>query len=880
MIQLRYYQQEALDAIYNYYMADNKGNALIGLPTGCHAIGTQILMFNGTVKAVEDVIIGDLLMGPDSQPRKVLRLARGRENMAKIIPNKGEPFIVNMGHMLSLKSTQEKGEHRNELGKLQKGDLYNLPVHDYLNQSKWFKHTRKLWRASVNFPTKSWLPLSPYFIGIFLGDGGFSHNAITITSMDEEILTYFKNEVEWLGCVTRRTNNGSKADTLNIKNKVRTNKHTKVHDILETLGLAKKTSEFKFIPSAYKTASTEDRLNLLAGLIDTDGSLSCGGYDYISKSKQLANDVAFISRSLGFAAYVSKCQKADQHKTIGTYYRVSISGNFSNLPVKLVRKKASTRKQKKDVLVTGFKIEILPEADYYGFELDKDHLYLTADFTVHHNTGKSVLPAAFIQGILKQWPNQRFLMVTHVKELIEQNANVMRKVWPEAPLGIYSAGLKLKQTAHPIVFGGIQSMIKHPALFGHRDIAFVDEAHLISGNETSQYQSFFATIKLINPNLKIIGMSATLYRMGMGHITENGIFTDIVYDKTNLEGFNQLVVEGYIAPLIPLRTKTELDVSDVGVQQGEFVQTQLQGAVDKAPITYKALQELCHAGQNRKSWLIFASGIEHAEHIAEQLGAFGIDCAPVHSKRPSDYNDAAIKAFKENKLRAIVNYGKLTTGFDHPEIDLIGMLRPTLSVPLWVQMLGRGTRPAEGKLNCLVLDFARNTPRLGPINDPAIPKMKKGMPGEMPIKICEACGAYNHTKVRFCCQCGEEFSFQQKLVSTPGTEELIRNAVIEELPIIERFNVLGSHYEKYITQSGKNSIKATYFTPLPYREYILLEASGMAGKIARDWWRRRHKDEPPATVDAALLKISELKCPRFIRVHVNKRHPEILGVEF
>ena len=128
---------------------------------------------------------------------------------------------------------------------------------------------------------------------------------------------------------------------------------------------------------------------------------------------------------------------------------------------------------------------------------------------------------------------------------------------------------------------------------------------------------------------------------------------------------------------------------------------------------------------------------------------FGVDCAPVHSKRPADYNDAAIKAFKNNELKAIVNYGKLTTGFDHPQIDLIGMLRPTLSVPLWVQMLGRGTRPAEGKENCLVLDFARNTPRLGPINDPVIPKMRKGEAGEMPVKICEACGAYNHTKVRF-----------------------------------------------------------------------------------------------------------------------------------
>ena len=147
-------------------------------------------------------------------------------------------------------------------------------------------------------------------------------------------------------------------------------------------------------------------------------------------------------------------------------------------------------------------------------------------------TGKSVLPAAFIQGVMKNWPNQRFLMVTHVKELIKQNADELLKVWGNAPLGIYSAGLKQKDTAHPIIFGGIQSMIKHPDWFGHRDIAFVDEAHLVSAEESSQYQTFFAFMKLINPNLKIIGMSATLYRMGMGMITENGLFTDVVYDKS------------------------------------------------------------------------------------------------------------------------------------------------------------------------------------------------------------------------------------------------------------------------------------------------------------------------------------------------------------
>lgn len=496
-------------------------------------------------------------------------------------------------------------------------------------------------------------------------------------------------------------------------------------------------------------------------------------------------------------------------------------------------------------------------------------------------TGKSILPGAFMQGILRQWPNQRFLMITHVKELIEQNANELLNIWPEAPLGIYSAGLKSKQTAQPIIYGGIQSMIKHPDWFGHRDIAFVDEAHLVSDEESSSYQTFFAFMKLINPRLKIVGMSATLYRMGMGMITQNKLFTDVVYDKTSLEGFNELLAAGYMCPLIPFRTKTELDISGVSIAKGEFVATQLQGAVDKAEITYKALQEMVNAGHKRNSWLIFASGIEHAEHIAEQLGAFGIDCAPVHSKRPSDYNDAAIKAFKSNKLRAIVNYGKLTTGFNHPGIDLIGMLRPVLSVPLWVQMLFRGTRPAPGKTNCMVLDFARNTLRLGPINDPVIPKMKRGEAGDMPIKICEACGAYNHTRVTNCCNCDAEFTFAVKIIDKPGTEELLRVVALEQTPIIEQFTVLNVRYEKHPGKFGKPpTIKTTYYTTgLAFKEYICLEHSGMAGKIARDWWRRRHKEEPPATIDAALTKIAELRCPRFIRVHVNKTHPEILSCE-
>lgn len=521
-------------------------------------------------------------------------------------------------------------------------------------------------------------------------------------------------------------------------------------------------------------------------------------------------------------------------------------------------------------------------------------------------TGKSVVPAIFIESVMKRWPEQRFLMITHVKELIEQNYKVLLKVWFNAPVGIYSAGLKSKEFAHSIVYGGIQSMIKNPMLFGFRDIIFIDEAHLISQEDSSMYLTFIAAMKLINPHVKIIGLTATPFRMGQGLITDGGLFTDIVHDLTSMDNFNKLIADGYLAPLIPLRTRTELNVSEVSVQKGEFVASSLQKAVDKQEVTFEGLREVVDAGQNRHAWLLFASGIEHAEHIAEMLGTFGIDCAPVHSKRPSDYNDAAIKAFKAGELKSLVNYGKLTTGFDYPGIDLIAMFRPTLSVPLWVQMLGRGTRPvyadgfnleileerlaaiaASSKQNCLVMDFARNTPRLGPINDPQIPKKKGEGGGEVPIKICDNCGAYNHTRVQFCCNCGNEFTFEIKIKAKAGTEELIRTEKIE-LPIIEPFFVDRVIYSRHVKIDKKTKVelsapmlKVQYLCGLQtFTEYVMLQHTGLVLHKAKDWWRMRAKSDPPATTDEALQKMSELRTPRKIYVHVNKKYPEINGVEW
>lgn len=506
-------------------------------------------------------------------------------------------------------------------------------------------------------------------------------------------------------------------------------------------------------------------------------------------------------------------------------------------------------------------------------------------------TGKSIVIGNFVRKIFELWPNQRVMMLTHVKELIQQNAEKLQKIWPTAPIGIYSAGLKSRDMIMPIVFGGVQSVAKaiqrsaedintppHMRHFGYRDLILIDECHLLSPNEDTMYQYVIAELKKINPYLKVIGFSATPYRLKQGMLTDEGLFTDVCYDVTGIEAFNRLIAEGYLAPLIPKQTATQIDLSEVGLSAGDYNGKQLQNAVDKDEVTYSAVKEIVEHGYNRQSWLVFASGVDNSEHIAAMLQSFGIAAASSHSKLSSAENDKRIAAFKSGELRALVNNNKLTTGFDHPPIDLIGMLRPTMSPGLWVQMLGRGTRPSEGKDNCLVLDFAGNTKRLGPINDPVKPrKPGKGAPGEAPVRICDMCGVYNHASARHCCNCGQEFSFETKLFETASNAELIRS----DLPIVEFFPVQRVLYNLHEKEGAPPSIKVSYFCGFQmFNEWICLEHSGFAGKKARDWWLDRHYEAPPKSTVEALQRTTELRMPARLRVWTNKKHPEVLGYEF
>jgi hypothetical protein len=349
----------------------------------CHRKGTEILMHDGSLCRVEDLRVGDLVMGVDSRSRCIRRLARGRDIMYEVRPTKGEPFVVNKDHILSLKRTNRGLMHkkRKDGGKVcgKDGQIVNMSIAEYLKLSKSFKGIFKLWRTGVEFSYKK-VPIDPYFLGVWLGDGCYDY--VAISTIDDEIREVVYQEAEKAGLFVRIAQNGGhskKCSTYYITGK------RKVKNALLEKFQKLNLMYNKHVPEIYKVNSREVRLQILAGLIDTDGLYASNCLEFSNKNKKLCEDVLFLCRSLGFAAYM----KERTTKCLGKFFksfRVSISGDLDQIPIRLDRKKCSKRRQKKNVLVTGFALRELPAEDYYGFMLDGDELYLMKDFTVCHNT--------------------------------------------------------------------------------------------------------------------------------------------------------------------------------------------------------------------------------------------------------------------------------------------------------------------------------------------------------------------------------------------------------------------------------------------------------------------------------------------------------------
>lgn len=488
--------------------------------------------------------------------------------------------------------------------------------------------------------------------------------------------------------------------------------------------------------------------------------------------------------------------------------------------------------------------------------------------------GKSLVMASFIEGVLKAWPDQRILIVTHVRELIAQNHAEMIGLWPEAPAGIYSAGLGKREAQARVLFAGIQSIHRRAHEIGHTDLVLIDEAHLIPGNSSTMYRRFLDALQAINPALKVIGLTATPFRTGSGmlHEGKDALFTDIAYEAP----VRDLIDAGYLSPLVSKQPNTRLDVSKVGTRAGDFIARDLAAAVDQDATTRAAVTEIITHGKDRKSWLAFCSGVDHARHVAEEFARQGITCRTIFGDTPKEERDAIIAAFKRGEIRALASMGVLTTGFNAPGVDLIALLRPTKSAGLYVQMVGRGTRLAPDKENCLVLDFAGNVRRHGPIDLVRPKRPGDGGGGEAPTKVCPECDSIMALSATECPDCGYVFPAREvKIAPTAATLPVLS-------PKVQWLPVHGVSYSRHDKRGGLPSLKVTYSCGLKsYNEWVCVEHQGYARQKALEWWRKRAPGCPmPRTVDDAIAQAGQLVRPNAISVRPSGRFLEISGYRF
>lgn len=369
-------------------------------------------------------------------------------------------------------------------------------------------------------------------------------------------------------------------------------------------------------------------------------------------------------------------------------------------------------------------------------------------------SGKSVIIGAFMQKTLELWPTTKILLLTHQKELIEQDMAKFKELCPSLDFGIYSASLGEKDLSHSVTFASIQSIYKEKP---DVNCILVDECHLINNEDEGRYQTFFRAV----PNATIIGFTATPYRLGQGKLVEDGNIFD---DYIETVGILELQSRGYLSTLKTKETAFSYEIKGVGIVAGDYKKSELDSKIN----TFKNNEEVCSEIArslniyDRHHCVIFCSSVEHAKNISDELNKLSISSFYIEGNFSKEDREETLKAFTSGKIRVITNVSILTTGFDYPAIDCVVMLRPTLSAGLYCQMLGRGLRVAEGKEDCLVLDFAGNVQKHGLISN-VVASAKKGKgEGVIPMKTCPDCLEQLPIQTRTCPCCGFTFPKHSK----------------------------------------------------------------------------------------------------------------------
>jgi DNA repair protein RadD len=465
--------------------------------------------------------------------------------------------------------------------------------------------------------------------------------------------------------------------------------------------------------------------------------------------------------------------------------------------------------------------------------------------------GKTPIMATICKDAVGHW-NGRVLILAHVKELLEQTADKLRTVCPEVEFGIYSAGLKRRDTSHSVIVAGIQSVYKRACELDAFDLVLVDEAHLIPLEGEGMYRQFLADAKVINPELRIVGFTATPFRLKTGPIcTPEGFLNHICYEV----GVRELIVGGYLCPLITKAGINKADFERLHVRAGEFVADEMEALMDEDRLVEAACGETVGYTHDRRGVLIFATGVKHGEHIVRVLKEqHGIECGFVTGETPTRERDAILGRFRRGELKYLCNVNVLTTGFDAPHIDCVALVRPTMSPGLYYQMVGRGFRLHPDKQNCLVLDFGGNVMRHGPVDDITITTVDRG-DGQAPAKECPECQAVIAAGFATCPQCGYEF---------PPPERRKHDAKASEAGILKgqvtttQYRVddvyYSVHTKRGASEDAPKSMRVDYKVGWhQYKsEWICFEHEGYARQKAVAWWRRHSPDPVPNTAERAV----------------------------
>lgn len=440
--------------------------------------------------------------------------------------------------------------------------------------------------------------------------------------------------------------------------------------------------------------------------------------------------------------------------------------------------------------------------------------------------GKSLLIAQICEDVVKSDNYSRVLMLTHSSELIDQNFKELKGIWSEAPAGIYSASLKKRELKHRIIFAGVQSFVNVVDKSEPFDLIIIDEAHLVNNKAETRYKKVFDVLLQKNELTKIVGFSATPYRLSGGNIYgKNKIFCGVSYEIT----LKYLIDNGYLCMPITKGALKQCDLSNVSIKSnGEYNDIELARVVETSELVEAVVNETLEMGKYRKAWLIFASSINHAEKIKECFKTKNFfDCEIITADTPKDKRDKLLQEFKDNKLKCLINVNVLTTGFNAPICDMVVIARATRSTSLYVQMIGRGLRTYPNKENCLIIDFGRNTLTHGTL-DNIVPvvvgngtkKKDKKLEEEIKAKECINCHRLNEKSVTHCIECGYEFPLRK----VTHSEKAYDGAMFSDGDLIE-WEVKSVGYSKHLSKNGNECLKITHICGLHFvHEFIVLSS--------------------------------------------------------